>query len=197
MKNNSEKAVEVFNEGGVVIFPTDTAVGIGCRIDSVEGIKRIYEIRKRPAEKPLLILVSSLEMALDYMGDVSDKAKKCMEKYWPGGVTFVVQANLERVPSVVRAGGETVAIRLPQHNELVQIIGKVGVPIVAPSANVSEERTPLSIDEVDEKLEQQVDFVLPGMCTIKGVSTILNTVHTPFQIMREGVVTIDDEDLIP
>lgn len=195
--NNKEEAAKVLRDGGVVIFPTDTAVGIGCRVDSVEGIERIYEIRHRPAEKPLLLLVSSFEMAQEYTLPLSEKIYSLMKKYWPGGVTFVLPANEENVPAGVRAHKPTVAIRLPDHNELVEIIDEVGVPIVAPSANFAGEKTPLTIEEVDENLKKQVDFVLSGVCTMKGVSTIFDVTTHPFQVTREGVVTVPNEDLIP
>lgn len=197
MNNNIENVVEVFNRGGVVIFPTDTAIGIGCRVDDEKAVQKIYQLRRRPEQKPLLILVSSVEMAEKYMLPVSRKVSSLMEKYWPGGVTFILPASMEHVPSAVRAKGNTVAIRFPQHEELVKVIEAVGVPIVAPSANFSGEKTPLTLEEVDPLLEQQVDFVLPGVCTIKGVSTILDCANSPYAVVREGVVTIDHEDLIP
>ena len=195
--NNKEEATRVLRNGGVVIFPTDTAVGIGCRVDSIEGIERIYEIRHRPVEKPLLLLVSSFEMAQEYTLPLSEKVYALMKKYWPGGITFVLPANEEKVPSEVRANKPTVAIRLPDHSELVEIIDEVGVPIVAPSANFSGEKTPLTIEEVDENLKKQVDFVLSGVCTMKGVSTILDVTINPYKVTREGVVTVTNEDLIP
>lgn len=194
MKND---AIKILRDGGVVIFPTDTAVGIGCRVDSIEGIERIYEIRHRPPEKPLLLLVSSFEMAQEYTLPLSEKVYSLMKKYWPGGITFVLPVNEEKVPVAVRAGKPTVAIRLPDHEELVYIIDEVGVPIVAPSANFSGERTPLKIEEVDEALKKQVDFVLPGVCTMEGVSTILDVTVKPFEITREGVVTVSHEDIMP
>ncbi len=192
----SEESVKILKEGGVVIFPTDTAVGIGCRINDEKAIERIYEIRHRPPEKPLLILVSSFEMAEEYALPLSEKIKKILHKYWPGGVTFILPANSQKVLPIVRAGKSTIAIRFPQHKEIVEIIKKVGVPIVAPSANFSGERTPLTIEEVDENLKKKVDFVLTGMCTMKGVSTIVDLTTNPYQIVREGVVTIDDEDIV-
>lgn len=196
MKNNKD-VVSVFRDGGVVIFPTDTAIGIGCRIDNVEAVERIYEIRHRPPEKPLLILVSSFEMVQEYAIPLSEKEYLLMKKYWPGGITFVINANEEKVPAIVRANGPTIAVRLPDNNELIKIIDEIGVPIVAPSANFSGGKTPLKIEEVDDNLKKQVDFVLPGVCKMEGISTILDLTQNPYQILRQGVVDVPDEDLIP
>lgn len=183
------EATDPLISGKVGIFPTDTAYGIGCRVDDSEAVERIYKIRNRPSEKALLILVSSLEMAYEY-GEFSDNAKLLADKYWPGGLTMVVACNTQKIPSNVRAGGDTIAIRLPNHKALIELIDKIDVPIVAPSANFSGSKTPFEYDELDPELISHADFVVKGDCTIKGVSTIIDTTVDPFVIIREGVVIV-------
>lgn len=187
---NNDEIVNNFRDGKVGIFPTDTAFGIGCRIDAQTSIERIYKIRNRPEEKALLALVSSVEMAEQYVTIPSEVKTQLVEKYWPGGLTIILNCNVEKVPSVVRADGPTLAVRWPDHKMLCDIITRVGVPIVAPSANFSGELTPLSMDEVDSRLLEAVDFNVSGVCTIKGVSTIIDTTVTPWKIVREGVVKL-------
>jgi L-threonylcarbamoyladenylate synthase len=188
--DNPADVIEKLKKGEVGIFPTDTAFGIGCRMDNIESVGRVYELRNRPSEKALLALVSSIKMAEEYVTIPESVKKDLIEKYWPGGLTLVLECKKEKVPAVVRANGGTLAIRFPDHPVLVSIIEKVGVPIVAPSANFSGSPTPFSLDEVDTDLLSKVDFVLPGVCTIKGVSTIVDTTVEPWEMIREGVVKV-------
>ena len=187
---NNDDAIQNFTEGKVGIFPTDTAYGIGCRIDDAAAVERIYKIRSRPEEKALLALVSSVKMAKQYVEISHELEEKLIDKYWPGGLTIILNCNEEKIPSVVRANGSTLAVRWPDHKELCKIIEAVGVPIVAPSANLSGGETPLDLFEVDKALIDSVDFSISGVCTIRGVSTIIDTTVTPWKIIREGVVEI-------
>lgn len=185
------EAAERLKEGQVGIFPTDTAYGIGCRMDNVTAVKRIYEIRNRPSEKALLILVSSIEMAREYVS-ITEEAMNIVGKYWPGGVTFILPCIVEKVPGIVRSNGSTLAVRLPAHEDLRKMIETIGVPIVAPSANFSGEITPTTISEVDQALQEHVDFSLSGMCTMKGISTIVDLTGVRPVVVRQGVVTIHE-----
>lgn len=185
-----EKVVKSFKTGKVGIFPTDTAYGIGCRINNEDAIKRLFKIRKRSENKPLIALVSSVEMAQKYVFINDEVRKKLMSKYWPGGLTIIFKTKPGKVSNSVTSGTDTLAIRFPNHKQLCSIIKKVGVPIVAPSANFSGEPTPLNRSEVDEKLIKKVDFILSGVCTIKGVSTIVDSTVSPWEIVRQGAVEI-------
>lgn len=190
---NDDEIIKNFKDGKVGIFPTDTAFGMGCRIDEVSAIERIYKIRNRPEEKALLALVSSVEMAEQYITIPREVKVQLIEKYWPGGLTIILNCYQEKIPSIVRANGPTLAVRWPDHSKLCRIIELVGVPIVAPSANFSGEKTPHSLDEVDRTLLEAVDFTVSGMCTIKGVSTIIDATVTPWKIVRQGVVSVKSQ----
>lgn len=190
MKNIIKDVVEEFKNGKIGIFPTDTAFGIGCRMDNDESVKKIYAIRNRPAEKSLLVLVSSIEMAKKYVQIEDEVQKTLIDAYWPGGLTIVFLCNKEKVSPVVNAGGKTLAIRLPANEFIREVIKKVGVPIVAPSANFSGESTPFEFSEIDPMLMQKVDFVVKGMCTMKGVSTIIDVTKKPWNVVRKGIVDI-------
>lgn len=185
--NSLEQAVSLLKEGKVGIFPTDTAFGIGCRIDDVDALKRVYAIRNRPKEKALLALVGSFEMAGQYVV-FDENAKSIADKFWPGALTIVLNCNTEKVPSIVRAEGKTLAVRMPDHEEILQVIEKVGVPIVAPSANFSGEATPFTLEMVSQQLIDQVDFVLTGMCKMNKVSTIVDGTTQPATLVREGAI---------
>ena len=89
-----EKAVEVLNSGGIIIFPTDTAFGIGCRIDKKESIEKLFTIRRRPVDKATPVLVSSIEMVKDYVHQIPDEVKSSLiDKYWPGALTIILEAK--------------------------------------------------------------------------------------------------------
>lgn len=192
MDNNIDEAVQKLKEGKIGIFPTDTAYGVGCRADDEAAVKKVYMIRNRPEEKALLILVDSLEMASQY-SEVNDNVKeKLINHYWPGGLTIILPCKTEKIPPAVRANGPTIAIRLPNNPMIGEVIKKVGVPIVAPSANFSGELTPFSLEDVDQALLKEVDFVLPGVCTMKDISTIIDTTVSPWKIVREGVIKLDE-----
>ena len=189
---NIEKAIKILKEGGIVIFPTDTAYGIGCRIDAVESVKKVFDIKKRDYSKALLALVDSMEMAKEYVSIPKSIREKVLNVYWPGGLTVFLKCNLEKVPSIVRSGEESLAIRLPDHKDIRNIIKQVGVPILATSANFSGEPTPYSMSEVNKALISQVDFVLNGECTFRKQSTILDCTVEPWKIIRQGAIRISN-----
>lgn len=190
--NDLESAIENFRKGKIGIFPTDTAFGIGCIMDSEDSVKKVFEIRNRSKEKAVLVLVSSIEMAQEYLEEIPKDVKdEILNKYWPGGVTVILKCQKDKVSEIVRSGGDTLAVRLPDHKGLVSIIEKVGVPVIAPSANISGGKTPVLLSEVSDILKEEVDFVLSGVCTIKGVSTIIDCSKKDWEILRQGVVKIN------
>ena len=185
-----QQATEVFKSGGVVIFPTDTAYGIGCRMDNVDSVHKVYELRNRPKEKAVLVLVSDIEMAQKYV-EISERvSEQLIKKYWPGGVTIILPCKTKTVSSIVRAEGSTLAVRMPDHTVLRKIIQDVGVPIIAPSANFSGDTTPFRLEDVNSELLSNVDFVLEGECTTPGQSTIIDCSTSDWKIVRQGVVEV-------
>jgi L-threonylcarbamoyladenylate synthase len=190
MNDQIEKAIDVFKNDGIVIFPTDTAIGIGCRIDAVESVKKVFNIKKRDYNKPLLVLVDSIEMAKKYVSIPKEVQEKILDKYWPGGLTVFLKCDIKKVPSVVRSGAESLAVRLPNHKIISDVIKKVGVPIIATSANFSGDPTSYFISEIDKELLSKADFVLDGECTYKKESTIIDCTVEPYKIIREGAVEI-------
>lgn len=190
MRNQMQEVIEKFKEGKVGIFPTDTAYGIGCRMNNEAAVKKVYDIRNRPAEKSLLVLVASLEMAKEYVHIEKEVEEELISKFWPGGLTIILKCKKGKVLPVVNSGKDTLAVRLPNHPILQKIINGVGVPIVAPSANFSGGDTPFTFSDVDPHLMQKVDFVLNGVCTMKGISTIIDVTMRPWKVIREGVVGI-------
>lgn len=184
-------AVKILKSGGIIIFPTDTAFGIGCRADDKMAIERLFKLRRRPHEKATPVLVSSVEMAKEYVLDIPvDVEEKLIEKYWPGALTIVLEANEEKVPALVRGGGSTVGIRMPNNEIILSIIEKLGVPILGPSANFHGEKTAYDFQDLDTELINLVDLVVEGSTTEKKASTVIDCTRYPWKILREGAVDI-------
>lgn len=187
-----KKAIEVFKRGGVVIFPTDTALGIGCKMDDEKAVRKLLEIRKRPENKPLLVLVNSVKMAEEYLLPIPEKIKtELIKPYWPGKLTIVLKCNLDKVPFPVRDKRNTLGVRFPKSKILSELISGVGVPIVAPSANFSGEKTPFRFEDLNPKLARKADYILNEKVTPgKNASTIIDCTIEPWKIIRKGAVGI-------
>lgn len=190
---NIEKAIGVLRRGGIIIFPTDTAYGIGCRIDDDKSLKRLFEIRQRPRNKPLLVLVDSIKMAKDYLLPIPKKVTdRLIKKYWPGPLTIILECKVNKVPSSVRAGKDTLGVRFPDNPGLLKLIKGVGIPIVAPSANFSGAKTPFRFEDLDPKLVKLADYTLEGKIDSGGkASTIIDCSRDPWKIVRQGAIKIN------
>ncbi len=183
-------AIKIFKQGGIVVFPTETAFGIGCRLDSPQSIERLFEIRKRPLNQATPVLVDSLEMAQDYLLPLKEDVKNLMGKNWPGALTVIYPCLLDKVPSLVRGGGETLGVRAPNHQTILEIIKEVGVPILGPSANFHGLSTPYRFEDLDKEFLKLVDFVLPGECQVGLASTVVDCSISPWNIIRQGSVNV-------
>lgn len=188
--NDIEKAIKIVMDGGIVIYPTDTAFGIGCRIDNPASVDRLFQIRKRPLTQPMPILVDSIATALAYLDTSSDIVRQLMAQYWPGALTIIAPCKKELIYSPIRGEGETIGVRMPDHAIPLEIMKHVGVPVLGPSANFHGEPTPYRQEDLDPNLVQLVDFVVPGTCTLKKASTVVDCSVTPYKIIRKGAVEL-------
>nr|MBI5455759.1 threonylcarbamoyl-AMP synthase [Candidatus Levybacteria bacterium] len=192
MNPNINKAVEILNKGGIVIFPTDTAFGIGCRIDNENAIKRLFEIRKRPVFQATPVLVSGVDMAKEYVLEISENVKeKLIDKFWPGALTIVLPAKKDKVPDLVRGGTDSIGVRMPNNQTVLEIIKEVSVPILGPSANFHGEDTPYEFGELDNELIKLVDYVVNGECELKQSSTVIDCTKKPWKILRQGALKVN------
>jgi len=190
MNDTTNKAISIFKNGGIVIFPTDTAFGIGCRIDNREAVDRLFFLRKRSRTQAMPILVSSVEMALPYFITPSDIVRRLMKIYWPGALTIVAPCNKNLIYSPIRGDGETIGIRMPDYKDLLEVISAIGVPILGSSANFHGYPTPFTIHDLNSELIALADFVMEGTCSIKRASTVVNCSTDPYKIIRQGAVCI-------
>lgn len=190
MHNIIDQAITIINKGGIVIFPTDTAFGIGCRMDDRKAVDRLFAIRKRPRTQATPVLVSSREQALAYYFDPSEIVRHLMDQYWPGALTIIARCKKKIVYSPIRGGGQTIGLRMPNHETALSLIKGVGVPILGPSANFSGFPTPYRFEELDPELVKLVDIVIPGECSLESASTVVDCSVMPYKIVRQGAIKL-------
>ncbi|MBI2621303.1 MAG: threonylcarbamoyl-AMP synthase [Candidatus Levybacteria bacterium] len=185
------KAIEVIREGGIVIFPTDTAFGIGCRMDDEKAIERLFKIKKRPAQQATPVLFDNLKRVDEYVLPYGSDIKRLMKRHWPGALTIVTACKMTKVPSLVRGGGKTLGVRIPNHSVPIRLIKAVDSPILAPSANFHDEKTPYIFEELDKTLIKLVDFVIEGETGGSLSSTVVDCSRQPWKIIRQGAILLD------
>ena len=190
--NQINKAVSILNQGGIVIFPTDTAFGIGCRIDKLSSVKRLFKIRKRPQTQAVPVLVDSIRMAQKYLlSPLSDNVRHLIRDYWPGALTIIYGCKLNLVSPLVRGYGKTLGVRMPDNNTILNILKGTRVPVLAPSANFHGDSTPYHLSDLNKELIKKVDFVVSGECKIGLASTVLDVSLVHWKILRQGKIQID------
>ena len=189
MRSKVREAIRTLKKGGIVIFPTETAFGIGCRMDNKRAVGRLIKIRGRKKEKPFLVLVANLQMAKKYWQKLPVRVEDLAKKFWPGPLTIVYYCRTDFVPSEVRAGGKTLGVRMPDHKIILNLIEGVGIPLLAPSANFAGEETPYKFSDLNPNFLRLVDFVLEAPCgKYKKPSTIIDCTQKPWKILREGAI---------
>lgn len=190
MQNVIKKAVQVLKGGGIVIYPTDTAFGIGCRMDDKKAVDRLFAIRRRPLTQATSVLVASEMTGLPYFFNPPKIVRHLMKKYWPGALTIIAKCKKNLVYSPIRGGGQTIGLRMPNHETALALIRGVGVPILGPSANFHGQPTPYRFEDLDPELVKLVDFVVQGECKIGNVSTVVDCSIDPYRIIRQGAVLV-------
>jgi L-threonylcarbamoyladenylate synthase len=190
-----ETAARLLRARGLVAFPTETFYGLGADALDEAAVARVFQAKGRPADKPLLVLVDSLEMVDRVAGDIPVLARRLMARYWPGALTLVLRAHAE-LPPALTAGTGTIGVRLSGHPVARALVSALQGPITAPSANPHGQASPRTAAEVIAGLEDRVDLVLDGGATPGGpASTLLDLTRTPPVVLRAGAVAPDREDL--
>ncbi len=184
-------AVEALRRGELVAFPTETVYGLGADASSVEALKRLYQVKGRPAEHPVIVHIRSAEQLADWVEDVPESACKLAEAFWPGPLTMVLRRS-RVVLDQVTGGQETVAIRIPGHPLALALLESFGGGIAAPSANRFGKLSPTTADAVAEELGPDVAMVLDGgPCKVGIESTIVNLSGDVPEILRPGMILAD------
>ncbi|MBU0672081.1 MAG: threonylcarbamoyl-AMP synthase [Candidatus Margulisbacteria bacterium] len=169
MRKTLEKALKILKSGGVIAFPTETVFGIGAALDQPQAIKQIFKIKNRPKNKPLQVLVATMQQAKK-LGKFNMEALKFAQENWPGPTLVVKKTG--KVPKIVTGGGSTVGLRMPDHQVALALIKKCG-PIVATSANRSGKKPALNAKEVNKQLPE-IDYILSGRVTSGKPSKVID-----------------------
>ena len=183
------EAGAILRAGGLVAFPTETVYGLGANALDATATRRIYEAKGRPSDNPMIVHVASIDMLNSVAWGVTDEQKALMSKLWPGPITFVLRKNTG-VPEVTTGGLDTVAVRWPSRREAAEIIEAAGVPIAAPSANLSGKPSPTTFEDVAEDMDGRIDAIVKGERTAIGIeSTVLDLTSEVPTILRPGFIT--------
>ena len=186
--NDIPAASDVIRNGGLVAVPTETVYGLAANGLDAEAVRQIYEVKGRPAVKPLSLMVPDAA-AFERCGiEVPEQAKLLAKKYWPGPLTIVVKARPE-IPAIVLAGGKTVGLRCPDHPLTLELLRTCGLPLAAPSANPSGSPSPKTAQQVLDYFHGLIDCVIDGgACGIGTESTIIDMSVLPYRILRQGAL---------
>jgi L-threonylcarbamoyladenylate synthase len=183
-------AVAALRAGEIVAFPTETFYGLGAAALQPAAVRRIFEVKGRPEDKPLLVLVDSIAMAERVATDIRPRARELMMRHWPGALTLVLRAAAA-VPREVTAGSGTVGVRLSPHPLARALVGALGEPITAPSANPAGLAPPTTAAEVAAYFADGVALVLDGGRTPGGQpSTVIDVTGDSPRVVRAGAVRI-------
>ena len=185
-------AADILNSGGLVAVPTETVYGLAANGFDEKAVLQIYEVKGRPEAKPLSLMVAGAEAIGALCEDVPRAAYVLANVFWPGPLTIVLKAK-KTIPDIVRAGGDTVGLRCPDHPQLKELLGAVDFPLAAPSANPSGEKSPVKAEDVWRYFDGKIEGIIDGgECTLGRESTIIDLSKTPYTILREGAVSADD-----
>ena len=184
------QATETLRSGGVVAFPTDTVYGVGADPFQPEAVRKLYQIKGRPIDKPIPILVGSVDDVQRVAQNLPTIFGQLAEHFWPGELTLIVEAKA--LPSEVTAGGHTVGVRMPDHPLALVLLQRYGGAIATTSANKSDEPPATSAAEVRAELGELVGVILDGGQTATRVaSTVLDLSVLPPVILRHGGISLD------
>jgi L-threonylcarbamoyladenylate synthase len=180
-------AAQLLKQGEIICYPTDTVYGIGAAATNDAAVRRLYAVKGRALSKPLPLLIAT-SAAASFVGQVTPTAHTLTSRFWPGALTIVMRRNPD-FRSLALAGQDTVALRVPDHDLVREIIRLLGEPITGTSANRSGARAPVSASEVAFQLGDMVALVIDGGRAPGGVeSTVVDITGAP-AILRDGPIT--------
>ena len=182
--------VDILNDEGIAVIPTDTVYGLVGDATSENVIKKVFEIKQRENTKPLLILISNFDMLKKYVKNISPLELEIINKFWPGPLTIIFQ-NKKNLSDLLTANKSEIAIRIPNDERLLDLINKLDKPIIATSANIAHKKTITSIDLLEDKIKNNVDYIYDGGFLEDNPSTIIKVIDNKVIIVRDGIISKD------
>ena len=187
-----ETAAKLLREGSLVAVPTETVYGLAGNGLDERVIESIYEVKGRPAVKPISLMVPGPERIDELCAEVPEAARQLAERFWPGPLTLVLRAR-PSIPGILRAGGETVGLRCPRQEKTLRLLREVEFPLAVPSANPSGLESPKDADQVLAYFDGMIAAVIDGgPCALGMESTVLDLSKTPYRILRQGSLPAEE-----
>ena len=191
-ENELDNCIEVLRNGGIVIFPTETVYGIGTNAYCEKSVEKIYEIKERPEEKPLSILVSNVNEISKYAIINNSMEEQIIKNFMPGPITIILEKRPE-VFNYITSGKNTIGIRIPDNKIVLKILEALKLPIVAPSANISGHPSGIELNEILPDFENKVDICIDGgKSELSESSTIVQVVDNEIKVLRQGKILKQD-----
>ena len=180
---------KIIKDGGIVVFPTETVYGIGTNGLNKESISRLYEVKQRPTNKPISLLVSSIDMVDMVAKDITDMEYRLMKKFFPGPLTIILKKK-SIVPDNLTNNTDTVGIRMPDNIIARKLIEYANVPIATPSANISGNPSGTNINNIMEDFKDKVDYYIDGGQSKLGIGSTIVKIENGYPlILREGSIS--------
>lgn len=184
-------AAQIIKDGGLVGMPTETVYGLAANALNGKAVAKIFAVKGRPMDNPLIVHISDFNQLYKLVKEVPDAAKKLSEKYWPGPMTIILP-KADIIPDEVSAGLNTVAVRFPSHPAARALIEAAGLPLAAPSANLSGHPSPTTAEHVMNDLNGKIEAVLDGgACGVGVESTVITLATNPPRLLRPGGITLE------
>jgi L-threonylcarbamoyladenylate synthase len=189
--NKINIAIEALNNGHVIGLPTETVYGLAANAFDIEAVLKIFQIKGRPMNNPLILHVPNVE-SLDLIAtDIPEKARRLADAFWPGPLTLLLNKK-EQIPAIVTAGHPTVAIRIPNHPVALEVLSKIPFPLAAPSANPFSRVSATTAAQVDKYFRDKIPVVLEGGSSQIGIeSTIVGFQGEQVIVYRLGGIAIE------
>ena len=189
-KDAIARAARLLGDGKPVAFPTDTVYGVGTHAFIAKAIERLYAVKERPRDKAIPVLLAAAADLPLVAREIPPAAQRLADTFWPGALTLVLPRHLA-LPLVLTAGGDSVAVRVPDHSAVRALIAALNAPLAATSANLSGQPSPVTAQEVTKQLGERLDLVLDGgPCPGGRPSTVLDLTCDPPRLLRAGPVTV-------
>jgi L-threonylcarbamoyladenylate synthase len=190
------RAAEILRAGGLVAFPTETVYGLGADASSAAAMARLYRVKGRPADHPVIVHLDSLERAIAWARDVPREARILAERFWPGPLTLILKRS-DKAKDFVTGGQPSVAIRVPSHPVAQELLKAFGGGVAAPSANRFGHVSPTTAQHVRDDLGADVDLVLEGGASEVGIeSTIVDVSGGGVVVLRPGRISLEDIEML-
>ena len=186
------RVVQILSDGGIAIFPTETVYGIGANAYNEESVRRIYEVKNRPGEKPLSIMVSGIDEISKYAIIENDVERKIINSFMPGAITIILKKK-QGLFDYISSWKDTIGIRIPDNKIILEILNKLKLPIVAPSANISGMPSGVSLEDIKKDFDGKVNVCINGgKAKLGESSTIVQVINGKPVILRQGKITLEE-----